>query len=341
MKEKDFRNQVYWLTFLFSLLVVWVHSYNGELYLGQTAQGEAVYRLEHMIGDRLGQIAVPAFFMLSAYLFYRGFTWEKLWTKWNSRIRSILVPYIVWNTIYYLGYVIASRIPGLTDVVGKGIIPLRLDTAVDAIINYRYNYVFWYLHQLILLIALAPLLYAVLRKTRTGIMFLVLLYAGIWLNLSLPFLNLDALFYYSAAAYAAIHWRHATEAGWSRQRGLLGVLCILTGILLYEAADYWNLVGALVTGRFLAPVGIWLCLPVHLLPPVRPFMTRNFFLYATHFAFVRLINKTGAKLLPPGAWIPFALYLLMPVLVLAISTGIGAILRKLTPRLWYLLNGGR
>ena len=103
MKEKDFRNQVYWLTFLFSLLVVWAHSYNAELYLGRTVQGEAVHKLEHMIGDRLGQIAVPAFFMLSAYLFYRGFTRKKLWSKWNSRIKSILVPYIVWNTIYYLG----------------------------------------------------------------------------------------------------------------------------------------------------------------------------------------------------------------------------------------------
>ena len=33
MEEKQFHNQVYWITFLFSLLVVWVHSFNAELYL--------------------------------------------------------------------------------------------------------------------------------------------------------------------------------------------------------------------------------------------------------------------------------------------------------------------
>ena len=240
-----------------------------------------------------------------------------------------------------LQFITTSRIPWLTDIVGKGVIPLRLDTAVDAIINYRYNYVFWYLSQLILLIILAPLLYTLLRNVWIGVMFLVLVYLAVWMNLSLPLLNLDALFYYSLAAFAAIHGQQVTEAEWSRQRGLAGVLCILTGILFHEAASCWGVAGALVTGRVLAPVGIWLCIPGYILPPVRPFMTCNFFLYATHFAFVRLINKIGARLFPPLVWIPFALYLMMPVLVLAISTGIGAVLRKATPRLWYLLNGGR
>lgn len=34
MNEEQFRSRIYWVTFLFSMLVVWVHSYNGELFLG-------------------------------------------------------------------------------------------------------------------------------------------------------------------------------------------------------------------------------------------------------------------------------------------------------------------
>lgn len=30
MEEKQFRDKVYWLTFLFSLMVVWVHSFMGN-----------------------------------------------------------------------------------------------------------------------------------------------------------------------------------------------------------------------------------------------------------------------------------------------------------------------
>lgn len=341
MKEENFRNQIYWLTFLLSVLVVWAHSYNAELYLGQTAEMEVIYRLEHKIGDRLGQMAVPGFFMISAYLFYRNFAWDKLWSKWNSRIRSILVPYIVWNTIYYLGYVIASRLPWLTDVVGKGVILLRLDAAVDAILYYEYNYVFWYLYQLILLILLAPVLYLVLKPVWTGLAFVILCYLGIWKMSSLPNLNLDALLYYSSAAYLAIHWRERVESDWSLKRAAAGVLCVIISALLFEAAGRRALVGALVTSRLLAPVGIWLLLPVQYLPKVKPFMTCNFFLYATHFAFVRLINKAGAKLLPPLPWIPFLLYLFMPLLVLLLSGLLANVLRRYLPRFWCLLNGGR
>ena len=78
MKDEVFRNKVTWFSFGFSLLVIWVHSYNAELYLGKAPEMAAVYRLQHAVGDGLGQIAVPGFFMISGYLFYRDFTWEKL-----------------------------------------------------------------------------------------------------------------------------------------------------------------------------------------------------------------------------------------------------------------------
>ena len=32
--EQQFRNKIRWFTFLFSILVVWVHSVNAELFLG-------------------------------------------------------------------------------------------------------------------------------------------------------------------------------------------------------------------------------------------------------------------------------------------------------------------
>ncbi len=48
--------------FALSLLVIWVHSYNAELFLGYQAATGTVYVLEHQIGDWFGQIAVPGFF---------------------------------------------------------------------------------------------------------------------------------------------------------------------------------------------------------------------------------------------------------------------------------------
>ena len=112
MGEDQFRNKIYWFAFFFSLLVIWVHSANAEIYLGQMEAGWLLFAVEDFVGNVVAQISVPGFFMISSYLFYRNFSMSRLKDKWSSRIRTILVPFILWNFLYYMGYVAASRIPG-------------------------------------------------------------------------------------------------------------------------------------------------------------------------------------------------------------------------------------
>ena len=56
MTEKIFRNKIYWFTFLFSVLVIWVHSYNAVLFLGNTGAAASLVRLE-----RDTQLLVPVY----------------------------------------------------------------------------------------------------------------------------------------------------------------------------------------------------------------------------------------------------------------------------------------
>ncbi len=355
MNEKQFRNKVTWFSFAFSLLVIWQHSYNAQLFLGMTEGMEQVYRAEHAIGDLLGQVAVPGFFMISGYLFYRNFGSGEEWRdtlagKWRRRIRSVLVPYILWNFLYYLGYVVASRLPWVRDVVGKGTIPFTVESAVDAVLHYTYNYVFWYLYQLILLILLAPLLYPVLKRCWSRWLFLIVAWCLVLMNVNLPLLNEDALVYYATAAAVALGGGAArerrggipvAEQEGSRGSGMIGAAMLLLAVLTYWCGLRFAYVPGFVLCRVLAVSGLWLAVPGERLPGTRDFMRNNFFLYAVHFAIVRLINKAGARLIPAMGWEPFALYLLMPFLALAVSTCLARILKRRVPLLWRLLNGGR
>lgn len=180
MEDRQFRNRIYWITFLFSILVIWVHSFNAELYLGATEAAARAGRLERILGEDLGQIAVPGFFMVSSYLFYRNFQWSLLAAKWRSRIQSILIPYLLWNFLYYAGYVAVTHIPAIHGLIGKPPIPFNLPNLLDALINYAYNPVFWYLYQLLILIALAPVIYPVFRRTLTGGAALLLIAFALW-----------------------------------------------------------------------------------------------------------------------------------------------------------------
>lgn len=345
MAEKTFRNKIYWFTFLFSVLVIWVHSYNAVLFLGNTKSAASLVRLERFFGDRIAQIAVPGFFMISSYLFFRGYRPEILMRKWNSRIRSVLVPYIVWNSLYYFGYVIGSRLPYISDVIGKGKIPFGLPETVDAILNYTYNYVFWYLYQLILLILLAPLIYLAVKRVWPGIAFLAVLLAGVYLGIDLPLLNLDALFYYSFAAFAAVHGKAVVEGVWTRKRLLAGIAFMIAGCISLgtdlPGSSLGEAASVTVVYRLLVPVGLWLTVPEERLFEARDFMKNNFFLYAVHFALVRLINKTGALLIPPVPVLAFLLFFFMPLFAVVLSWLAGGLIRRLMPAVWRLLNGGR
>lgn len=340
MKENQFRNKVYWFTFVYSVLVVWVHSYNSELFLGRTAAAATVSWMEHFIGEQVAQIAVPGFFMISSYLFYRNFSWEKLGGKWNSRIRSVLVPFVLWNGIYYIGYVIASRLPFVADVVGKGTVPFHIEAAADAILHHTYNYVFWYLYQLLLLILLAPVIYTVLKNKYVGMIALLCVLGSIGAGASLPQLNLDALLYYSSAAYLALHAKEYVESGWNKKtahNGLLLLVCITVLYWLFRERQ----VLFTVIFRLFVPMVLWVVVNETGLRPAKEWMKHNFFLYATHFAFVRFINKTAAMLLPDFPALPFLFYIIMPAAVVFISYLLGEVLRRWLPNLWRLLNGDR
>ena len=353
MRDKWFYNKITWFSFVFSLLVIWIHSYNAELYLGKSLEMEAVYRLEHRIGDGLGQIAVPGFFMISGYLFYRNFAWSRLGEKWNRRIRSVLIPYILWNFLYYMGYVIGSRLPWMTDIVGKGVVPFDLFTAVDAVINYTYNYVFWYLYQLLLLILLAPVLYLILKCFWSRLLFLIALWWMVAAKKQLPFVNADALIYYSSAASLALskrQWVEPAENGNGYKTDTKKEKCrqmfwgagmIAGAYAAYQIGMRAAFVPCFVLCHLLAAAGLWMAVSAEGLPEAKDFMRHNFFLYGVHFALVRFINKAGAQVFPAVWAVPLILYLLMPLLVLGIASFLGRGLRRRMPLVWSLMNGGR
>lgn len=270
--------------------------------------------------------------------------WEKVMEKWKRRIPSVLIPYLLWNLLYYLGYVVGSRLPWFGKLVGNGAVLFNLAELWEAVLHYRYLPVFWYLYQLIGLIAMAPVLYLVLRRYWSSALFFIGVWSAIIWKVRLPYLNADALLYYGTAAFLALH-EHTREAWVERSadrkmRGV-GLLFLFASALSYYIGLKNAWVSCFVLTRLLAVGGCWLVVDQAKLKPSYAWVHHNFFFYAIHFAWVRLINKCGAELLYGIAWVPVILYGIMPILVVGIGEGIGVILRKKTPFWWKLLTGNR
>ena len=204
MEKKCFISALPTYTFLLSILVIFVHSTHFT-----PADLEAVPRtaffstsflekMEFFFSSFLGEAAVPGFFFLSGLLFFHKLYSASVWfRKLRSRLFSYLLPYLLWN----------SGMMGLYLVFGR--VPFRPESIFEGIFLYRYNPVFWYFYQLILLTYAFPFmaLFVLLLQREKNVrkpllsllyfffpcLFLLLVY----FRIDIPFLNEDAGFYYT------------------------------------------------------------------------------------------------------------------------------------------------
>ena len=327
-----FERRVTVYSFVLTCFVIWLHA------------GES------LLTGIPGQIAVPGFFIMSGYLFFRHLPYDApaafpvIRRKLRSRVRTLLVPYLLWNTMYYLIYL----------VFGKA----SLSEAPRAVFLYGCNPVFWYLWQLLLVTALAPLLFLTLRRKVPGVLFLSAVFVLAVLNGSLPvhYCNEDALFYYSLGAFSALCQKDAVEKPQddtgrkllSRQFAVSLAVFLLSGLLETALSMPYRLAGTVLQRAFGA-ILVWFLIEGAgqfivsgddgSLPS---FMNLNFFVYATHYMVIRAVwALEGALHLGESAAANIITYLWMPAFCIAAACGLHRVLRKFAPRVLLVLTGGR
>ena len=199
-----------------SVLVIFVHSTHFPVTALQAVPNTGFFstsfliKIEYFFSEFLGQAAVPGFFFLSGFLFLKGLHSRNDWLrKEKSRVFSYLLPYLIWNTMMTLLY------------LSFGKAEWSLKTVAEGIFLYRFNPVFWYFYQLILLSFCFPFMAIFVLFIRKGearkkyreksLRYLILLFPLFFLfliyrQLDIPFLNEDAAFYYSLGGSFAFLW---------------------------------------------------------------------------------------------------------------------------------------
>lgn len=135
-----------------SFMVILIHMHNVTDLPSTSISALIVNSISH----GLCVAAVPMFMFMSGYLFYRNIeTLMDVFKKQKKRIISVFIPFIAWSTSYYLLYAIGSKfIPEISSSVD--ISPLGI---ITGIIFYRYSFPMWYMFQLCIFIALAPIVF--------------------------------------------------------------------------------------------------------------------------------------------------------------------------------------
>lgn len=159
MMKKAISQKITFIMFLANVLILFHHA-NLSGYVENT--GAAGYVMNFF--SSIAQPGMTWFFLISAYLFFRKIELSDFKRKFVSRIHSVLIPYLIWNTLAVaLKIVFGRRFDSLWDFI-RSCYLFYGNTGVA-------NGPLWYLFRLLEFIAIAPIIHLIVKNKKMWVTF--------------------------------------------------------------------------------------------------------------------------------------------------------------------------
>ena len=197
-----------WLRFPLILCVVLLHCY-CTVPLPHPEKHQLYFCLVYPFGLWLGESGVPTFFFISGFLFYISLKSYK--ERIKSRVHTLLYPYLLWNSIFLIIYLVLFWVGHPLDILGKNISDYGIIDYIRAYIDRgEYNEgnngpilcTYWYVRNLFLLCLTSPLWYYLNKKLK--FLFPLLLVAW-WMSLHHNALLAESILFFNLGACFAIN----------------------------------------------------------------------------------------------------------------------------------------
>jgi surface polysaccharide O-acyltransferase-like enzyme len=341
-KKKEF------VSFLLSILVFFIHSNFAQEIVGDSMMAVVNYRVSYFFSNSITRFAVPMFFMLSGITFFKGYDNKKYFPKIKSRIFTLVIPYLIWNTVWMLWEIFTSHSFLAKFSENNVPYPLNLASILKGIFFYNCNVPFWFVFDLIVFSLAAPLVFLIIRNKYVGIISVVALSVvslfGIFLPMEVFYYPMAIVFYLMGAV---IGYHFFDFAARKSSRPVQIASCIflaayvfsksiapeeihvdnyLTQVIVYTLAAFslWNIVDLFV--EEIKPRAIY---------------SRSFAVYAMHLPVAIVVLKVLSFCLPQNKWLEIPKFILMVVITLLIIQFVCVFLERFAPKIYGTLMGNR
>ena len=211
IEEEDIQSQtISFLRFPLIVAVVLIHSVGKpplrEVAFSWSVDGPMLWHhlFRYIVVDLLCRCAVPGFFILSGYLFfYRTNQWNKqvYIGKLKKRIRTLLIPYLLWNLLGAAYIFYKGKLGGIGDFLrcfydyypGKGVNLWPADIPL------------WYVRDLMLMALCTPLIHILIRRLRHWYLLILFVCFIIPDVPEIKGMCYSSLFFFSLGAYFSIN----------------------------------------------------------------------------------------------------------------------------------------
>ena len=324
--------------------------------------------------DVVARLSVPIFFMISGFLFFysKDFNGSVYIKKLKTRVRTLLIPFILWNIIALLNQMIrmlpffSSLFPNLAQTEFKfslvrlfntffnntsynGLLVSPFDEIVTSC-PVPINVPMWYVRDLMVIVLLTPFIYWCIRKMSYWYLIGLYLFTSIFAIFfysegNYYLLLLDNVFFFSWGAWYSINHRNLIEQMWKlRYAVFLYIPFAVMDLLTKEISiNYYIHFAGIFLGIISGFVIVSYLLSHDKIKVNTTLANSSFFVFALH----TLIISDLAKILLIGLHLPdttlvmLLLYIIVPILTICICVMLYMFLRRYLPSLCGLLTGGR
>jgi fucose 4-O-acetylase-like acetyltransferase len=341
------------LRFLLIVFVVFIHNNPTEV---NFADGTEVYtipayvnNIRDLISNIIARIAVPLFFLISGYLLYAKET--NFFTVLKKKSRTILLPYILWNILailfFYMAqsftftkqYFVTIIIRNFTfmDFIGA----FTGKSGIFAIKGVPLVYQFWFLRDLFIL----NLSFIGIKKLVDGFPFgTIVLFFVLWTsNINIYIVSTEALLFFALGYYAIKYSLNYKNFDNIKNRDIV-IIYIITITLELYFMEYVTIIHKLniIIGSILGIKLTYNFMNSKIIYNKLLWLEKYaFFVYAIHGIALAVIQKLSVKIIPMhDGWILLQ-YFSVNTIGIIIFVLIGVIIRKLAPKLYGVLTGGR
>lgn len=347
------------ISFISIIMVVFLHSFNGTVRFtsGNLSlnNGYSIF-IQEFLSHGITNIAIPMFFCISAYLIFLKFggTMSEFIQKYRKRAKSLLLPYLIWSLWGLLLCFLLQSVP-----------QSRQFFTNDLIINYSFakllntifldpiSYQLWFLRDLIVLVFFLPLIYFLIRYLRA---IPIILFFIIWLDLfkiDLLLFSNESVFFFFLGAYISIYKsEYALKKLNQKYYWLFTVVWIL--IVLLKTIIIYNNPALTPLPLLLHKVSIlvglialWSMYDILMLKKENPnkiifsLSFFSFFLYVFHEPVSILMKKGLFYILGSSELTSLIIYFSLPIMIITISISLGAFIKKIAPKFYMIITGGR
>lgn len=325
------------------IMVVFMHSSFNE-----AAQYSFAPYIQRFIGLGICRIANCMFFAISGYLFARNLNSLKdIHKKQVKRIRTLVLPYLLWNIIFVSWYIVLELIPGTSGYSNSGD---TLHSLVSQPMAETFRWLFlapaafqlWFVRDLIVIFLFIPLIWLITKLNWKISVLLAICSIAFYPWLSYFWLGF-VLAYNHINIQPANYPQFTIIISWFIYIlfGIFIAVHPLNGEFLYSKFSYFiaNLIGLyaiwgtydiLSKRELISNRGLW-----------KYVCGFSFFIYCFHEPAFNVIKKLSLSVFGTSETSLILLYLVNPLIMMGAAICVAQLLRKITPAIYRILTGGR